>query len=40
MFACVAAAHGWSDTEIHALEQFRDHLIARVLAELQPDNSM
>ena len=35
----VAAAQGWSDTEIDALEQFRDHLIARVLAESQPDNS-
>ena len=36
----VAAAQGWSDTEIDTLEQFRDELVARVLAESQPDNSM
>jgi hypothetical protein len=34
----IAAAQGWSDTEIDALEQFRDDLIGRVLAESQPDN--
>jgi hypothetical protein len=35
----VAAAQGWSDTEIDALEQFRDHLVARVIAESQPGSS-
>jgi hypothetical protein len=35
----VARAQGWSDTEIDALEQFRDHLVARVIAESQPDRS-
>ena len=34
----IAAAQGWSDTEIDALEQFRDDLIGHVLAESQPDN--
>ena len=35
----VAEAQGWSDTEIDALEQFRDHLVARVIAESQPGSS-
>lgn len=35
----VAEAQGWSDVEIDALEQFRDHLVARVIAESQPGNS-
>jgi hypothetical protein len=34
----VAAAQGWSNTDIDALEQYRDDLVARVLAESQPDN--
>jgi hypothetical protein len=34
-----AEAQGWSDTEIDALEQFRDHLVARVIAESQPGSS-
>ncbi|HEY0478178.1 MAG TPA: nucleotidyl transferase AbiEii/AbiGii toxin family protein [Kofleriaceae bacterium] len=36
----VAAAQGWSNTDIDALEQFRDDLVVRVLAESQPDNPM
>jgi hypothetical protein len=35
----VAEAQGWSKIEIDALEQFRDHLVARVIAESQPGNS-
>jgi hypothetical protein len=36
----VAAAQGWTGTEIDSLEQFRDDLIARVLSESQPDSPM
>jgi hypothetical protein len=36
----IAAAQGWSNLEIEALEQYRDDLVARVLAESQPDNPM
>lgn len=36
----VAAAQGWSNTEIDDLEHYRDDLIARVIAESQPENSM
>lgn len=36
----VAAAQGWSDREIDALERFRDDLIARIIADSQPDNPM
>jgi hypothetical protein len=35
----VAEAQGWSEIEIDALEQFRDHLVARVVAESQPGSS-
>jgi hypothetical protein len=31
----VAEAQGWSDIEIDALEQFRDHLVGRAIAESQ-----
>jgi hypothetical protein len=34
----VAAAQGWSETEIDVLEQFRDRLVARVVAGSQPDH--
>jgi hypothetical protein len=36
----LAAAQGWSDTDIADLERFRDELVARVIAESQPDSSM
>jgi hypothetical protein len=36
----LAAAQGWSDTDIADLERFRDDLVARVIAESQPDSSM
>lgn len=36
----IAAAQGLSNTEIDALEQFRDDLVARILAESQPNNPM
>jgi hypothetical protein len=35
----VAAAQGWSDDEIGRLERFRDDLVARVVAEAQPDEA-
>jgi len=35
----VAAAQGWSEPEIEALEQFRQALVERVMAEVRPDDS-
>jgi hypothetical protein len=35
----IAEAQGWSEVEIDALEHFRDHLVAHVIAESQPDGS-
>lgn len=35
----LAAAQGWSDAEIDALDRFRDGLVARVIADSQPDSS-
>jgi hypothetical protein len=35
----VAAAQGWRDEEIEAIERFRDDLVARVIAEAQPTES-
>jgi hypothetical protein len=35
----IAAAQGWSEPEIEALERFRQGLVARVMAEVRPDDS-
>lgn len=35
----VAAAQGWSEPEIEALERFRDALVRRVVGEARPDDS-
>jgi len=35
----VAAAQGWRDEDIAALERFRDDLVSRAISEAQPGES-
>jgi hypothetical protein len=35
----VAAAQGWRDEDIDALERFRDDLVSRAISEAQPNES-
>lgn len=35
----IAAAQGWTEPEIEALEQFRQGLVERVMAAARPDES-
>ena len=35
----IAAAQGWPEPEIEAVELFRDGLVERVMAEAQPSDS-